>query len=175
MKLYNSLTRKLEELKPINPPNVSLYTCGPTVYDFTHIGHMRTYSNNDFLKRTLIYLGYKVNHVMNVTDVGHLSGDDDSGEDKMEKGAKKYGKTVWDIAKFYTEFFFKTTDALNILRPNITCKATEHIEDMIQLINRLKQKGFVYETKEAVYFDVMKFMNYGKLSGQKTEDKIRKR
>ncbi|MFA5770157.1 MAG: cysteine--tRNA ligase [Patescibacteria group bacterium] len=172
MKLYNTLTRKIEEFVPLNPPNVSLYVCGPTVYDFTHIGHMRTYTNNDLLKRTLTYLGYKVNHVMNVTDVGHLSGDDDSGEDKMEKGAKKYGKTVWDVAKFYTEFFFKTTDSLNILRPDITCKATEHIEEMIQLINRLKQNGFIYETGEAVYFDVTKFKNYGKLSGQKLEEKI---
>jgi len=172
MKLYNSLTRKLEELKPINPPNVSLYTCGPTVYDFTHIGHMRTYSNNDFLKRALIYLGYKVNHVMNVTDVGHLSGDNDSGEDKMEKGAKKYGKTVWDVAKFYTDFFFKTTDALNILRPDITCKATEHVEEMIQLINRLLKNGLAYETKEALYFNVPKFKNYGQLSGQKLDEKI---
>jgi len=166
------MSRKIEEVKPLNPPNISLYTCGPTVYDFTHIGHMRTYSNNDFLKRALIYLGYKVNHVMNVTDVGHLSGDDDSGEDKMEKGAKKYGKTVWDVAKFYTEFFFKTTDALNIIRPNIVCNATEHVGEMIQLIERLKQNGYVYETKEALYFDVKKFENYGKLSGQKLEEKL---
>lgn len=172
MKLYNTLARKIEEFKPLNPPNVSLYVCGPTVYDFTHIGHMRTYTNNDVLKRTLTYLGYKVKHVMNVTDVGHLSGDDDSGEDKMEKGAKKYGKTVWDVAQFYTDFFFKTTDALNIIRPDTVCKATEHIEEMLQLINRLKQNGFVYETKEAVYFDVIKFKNYGKLSGQKLEEKI---
>ena len=172
MKLYNTLTRKIEEVKPLNPPNVSLYTCGPTVYDFTHIGHMRAYFINDILKRSLGYCGFNVKHVMNITDVGHLSGDDDSGEDKIEKGAKKYGKTVWDVAKFYTEFFFKTTDALNILRPNITCKATEHIEDMIQLINGLKQNSFVYETKEAVYFNVIKFKNYGKLSGQKLEDKI---
>lgn len=172
MRLYNTLARKIEEFTPLNPPNVSFYACGPTVYDFTHIGHMRTYTNNDVLKRALLYLDYKVNHVMNVTDVGHLSGDDDSGEDKMEKGAKKYGKTVWDVAQFYTEFFFKTTDALNIIRPNITCKATEHIEEMIQLINRLKQNGFIYETKEAIYFDVLKFKNYGKLSGQKLEEKI---
>jgi len=171
MKLYNTLTRKIEEFRPLDPPNVSFYACGPTVYDFTHIGHMRTYTNNDVLKRSLTYFGYKVKHVMNVTDVGHLSGDDDSGEDKMEKGAKKYGKTVWDVAKYYTDFFFKTTDALNIIRPDITCKATEHIKDMIQLIDRLKQKGFVYETKEALYFDVMKFKNYGKLSGQKLEEK----
>ncbi|EKE13981.1 MAG: hypothetical protein ACD_12C00724G0003 [uncultured bacterium] len=172
MKLYNTLTRKIEEFVPLNPPNVSFYACGPTVYDFTHIGHMRTYTNNDVLKRSLTYLGYNVKHIMNVTDVGHLSGDDDSGEDKMEKGAKKYGKTVWDIAKFYTDFFFKTTDALNIIRPDITCKATEHVEEMVHLINRLKQNGFVYETEEAVYFDVIKFKNYGKLSGQKLEEKI---
>ncbi|VVA44511.1 Cysteine--tRNA ligase [Candidatus Roizmanbacteria bacterium] len=172
MKLYNTLTRKIEEFTPINPPNVTLYVCGPTVYDFTHIGHMRTYTNNDVLRRSLAYRGYKVNHVMNITDVGHLSGDDDSGEDKMEKGAKKYGKTVWDVAKFYTEFFFKTTDALNILRPNTVCKATEHIEEMVQLINRLMKNGFVYETKEALYFDVTKFKNYGKLSGQKLKEKI---
>jgi len=172
MKLYNTLSRKIEEFVPKNPPNVSFYACGPTVYDFTHIGHMRTYTNNDVLKRALTYLGYKVNHVMNVTDVGHLSGDDDSGEDKMEKGAKKYGKTVWDVAKFYTEFFFKTIDALNITRPTVTCNATDHVEEMIQLINRLKQNGFIYETKEAVYFDVLKFKNYGKLSGQKLEEKM---
>lgn len=172
MKIYNTLTRNLETLEPLNSGAVSLYVCGPTVYDFTHLGHMRTYTNNDVLKRALIYLGYKVKHVMNVTDVGHLSGDDDFGEDKMEKGARKYGKTVWDVAKFYTDFFFRTTDALNILRPDITCKATEHIPDMIQLINRLQKNGFVYETKEALYFDVMKFKNYGKLSGQKLEEKI---
>jgi len=172
MKLYNTLTRKIEEFKPLNPPVVTFYSCGPTVYDFTHIGHMRTYTNNDVLKRTLTYLGSKVKHVMNVTDVGHLSGDDDSGEDKMEKGAKKFNKTVWEVAEFYTDFFFKTTDALNIIRPDIVCQATEHIDDMLQLINRLKQKGFVYETDEAVYFDVTKFNNYGKLSGQKLEEKI---
>src|SRR3989339_1953721 len=172
MKLYNTASRKIEEFIPLNPPNVTFYSCGPTVYDYTHIGHMRTYVNNDVLKRTLVYLGYKVKHVMNITDVGHLSGDDDSGEDKMEKGAKKYGKTVWDVAKFYTEFFFKTTDALNIIRPNIVCNATEHVEEMIRLIEKLKQNGFVYETKGALYFNVKKFKNYGKLSGQKLEEKI---
>ncbi len=172
VKLYNTLIRKIEEFKPLNPPAVTFYACGPTVYDFTHIGHMRTYTNNDVLKRTLTYLGYKVNHVMNVTDVGHLSGDDDSGEDKIEKGAKKFNKTVWEVAEFYTQFFLKTLTALNILSPDILCKATEHIENMLQLINRLKQKGFAYETSEAVYFDVIKFKNYGKLSGQKLGEKI---
>jgi len=172
MKLYNTLSRKVEEFVPLDTPNVTFYACGPTVYDFTHIGHMRTYVNNDVLKRALTYLGYKVSHVMNVTDVGHLSGDDDSGEDKMEKGAKKYGKTVWDVAKFYTEFFFKTTDALNIIRPNVVCNATEHVGEMIQLIEKLKQNGYVYETEEALYFDVKKFEKYGKLSGQKLEEKL---
>ncbi|PIU37464.1 cysteine--tRNA ligase [Candidatus Roizmanbacteria bacterium CG06_land_8_20_14_3_00_34_14] len=172
MKLYNTLTRNLETFKPLNFPKVSFYTCGPTVYDYTHIGHMRTYTNNDILKRTLTYLGYKVNHVMNVTDVGHLTGDDDSGIDKLEKGATKSDKTVWEVVKFFTDNFFKTMDALNISRPDVTCKATDHIEEMIQLINRLKRNGYVYETKEAVYFDVMKFKNYGKLSRQKIEEKL---
>ncbi|PJC82935.1 cysteine--tRNA ligase, partial [Candidatus Roizmanbacteria bacterium CG_4_8_14_3_um_filter_35_14] len=172
-KLYNTLSRKIEEFKPLNPPNVSLYTCGPTVYDYTHIGHMRTYVNNDILKRTLIFLGYKVKHVMNITDVGHLTGDDDWGEDKLEKGAKKTGKTVWEVAKFYTDFYFQTTDALNILRPDIICKATDHIKKMLQLINQLEKKGFTYKTKEAVYFDTSKFVSYGKLSGQKLEEKLK--
>ncbi|PIQ72103.1 cysteine--tRNA ligase, partial [Candidatus Roizmanbacteria bacterium CG11_big_fil_rev_8_21_14_0_20_35_14] len=171
--LYNTLSRKIEEFKPLNPPNVSLYTCGPTVYDYTHIGHMRTYVNNDILKRTLIFLGYKVKHVMNITDVGHLTGDDDWGEDKLEKGAKKTGKTVWEVAKFYTDFYFQTTDALNILRPDIICKATDHIKKMLQLINQLEKKGFTYKTKEAVYFDTSKFVSYGKLSGQKLEEKLK--
>ncbi len=174
MKLYNTLSRKIEEFQPSNPPNVTFYSCGPTVYDYTHIGHMRTYTNNDVLKRTLVYLGYKVKHVMNITDVGHLSGDNDTGEDKMEKGAKKYGKTVWDLAKFYTDFFFKTTDALNITRPDVICKATDHIQAMIDLIKRLQENGYVYNTKEGLYFDTRKFDDYGKLSGQKKEDKIQK-
>ena len=172
MKLYNTLTRNLETFKPLNSLNVSFYTCGPTVYDYTHIGHMRTYTNNDILKRALTYLGYKVNHVMNVTDVGHLTGDDDSGIDKLEKGATKSDKTVWEVVKFFTDNFFKTMNALNISRPDVTCKATDHIEEMIQLINRLKRNGYVYETKEAVYFEVMKFKNYGKLSRQKIEEKL---
>ena len=172
MKLYNTLTRELEEVKPINPPNISLYTCGPTVYDYTHIGHMRAYVINDLLKRTLDYCGFKVKRVMNITDVGHLTGDDDTGEDKLEKGAKKYKKTVWNVVKFYTDYFFETTDALNILRPDITCKATEHISEMIKLIEILKKKDLAYETDQAVYYDVTKFSNYGRLSGQKMDEKI---
>lgn len=173
MKLYNTLTRKIEEFKPLNYPIVSFYSCGPTVYDYTHIGHMRTYVNNDLLKRTLKYLGYQVKHVMNITDVGHLTGDDDRGEDKMEKGSKKIGKTVWEVAKFYTDYFFKTIESLNIEKSKIICEATKHIKEMIDLIKILQDKGFTYETKEAVYFDISKFKSYGKLSGQKLEEKIK--
>jgi len=173
MKLYNTLSRKIEEFKPLNPPSVTLYTCGPTVYDYTHIGHMRTYVNNDILKRTLMFLGYQVKHVMNITDVGHLTGDDDRGEDKLEKGAKTTGKTVWQVAEFYTQFYLNTLKSLNILMPDILCKATDHIQDMIQLINQLIQKGLTYKTKEAIYFDTTKFKNYGKLSGQKLTEKLK--
>ncbi|HRN69819.1 MAG TPA: cysteine--tRNA ligase [Candidatus Woesebacteria bacterium] len=171
MKLYNTLSRQIEQVfSPSQQKDVSFYACGPTVYDETHIGHMRKYIMDDILKRSLNYLGYNVHHVMNITDVGHLSGDDDSGEDKLEKGAKKQGRTVWDVAKYYTNKFFETTDALNIERPTVV-KATEHIPQMIALIQKLQKKGFTYETKEAIYFDVTKFPDYGKLSGQKLEDK----
>jgi len=174
MKLYNTLTKKVEKFVAKKGKTVTFYTCGPTVYDYTHIGHMRTYTNNDLLKRTLIYLGYQVKHVMNITDVGHLTGDDDTGEDKLEKGAKKAKKTVWEVASFFTDYFFKTTDALNILRPDIVCRATDHVKEMIEMIKKLEEKGFTYKTKEAVYFDVSKFKDYGRLSGQKLAEKIQK-
>jgi len=133
---------------------------------------MRTYINDDLLKRTLNYLGYRVKHVMNITDVGHLTGDDDRGEDKLEKGAKKQKKTVWDVAKFFTNYFFDTMDKLNIIMPDITCRATDHIDSMIQIIEVLQRKGFTYETKEAVYFDTAKFKKYGKLNPQKKQEKV---
>lgn len=171
MRLYNTLTKKIEQFKPLNPPLVTYYTCGPTVYDHTHIGHMRTYVNDDLLKRTLNYLSYKVKHVMNVTDVGHLTGDDDRGEDKMEKGAKKQKKTVWEIAKFFTDYFFNIMNQLNVTKPDVICRATDHIQPMIQLIKQLNQKGFTYETEEAIYFDVSKLKNYGKLNPQKDTEK----
>ncbi len=173
MKLYNTLTKTTNEFHPLKSPNVTLYTCGVTVYDFTHLGHMRTYTGNDILKRSLQYLGFNVNHVMNITDVGHLVSDGDSGEDKLEKGAKKQGKTVWEVAKFYTDYFENTMSELNVIPSNVLCKATEHIPEMIELINKLKEKGYTYETSEAVYFDISKFPQYGKLSGQKLEDKIK--
>lgn len=172
MNLYNTASRKIEEFKPLHPPAVSFYSCGPTVYDFTHIGHLRTYVNNDVLKRTLNFLGYKVKHVMNITDVGHLTGDSDEGEDKMEKGAVKRGTTVWELARVYTDYFISSIDVLNIIRPDVFSNATQHIPEFIEMIKVLENKGFTYETDEALYFDVKKFPNYGRLSGQKLEDKI---
>src|SRR3990167_11063488 len=172
MKLYNTASRKIEDFKPLNPPNVTFYACGPTVYDYTHIGHLRTYVNNDVLKRTLNFLGYKVKHVMNITDVGHLTGDSDEGEDKMEKGAGKKGTTVWELARVYTDYFISSLDEMNIIRPDVFSNATQHIPEFIEMIKVLENKGFIYETDEALYFDVSKFPNYGKLSGQKLEDKM---
>lgn len=172
MKLYNTLSRKEEKFEPLNSSEVTFYACGPTVYDETHIGHMRKFVMDDVLKKAIRFAGFPVKHVMNITDVGHLSGDDDSGEDKLEKGAKKQGKTVWDIAKDYTEKFFETMEALNVETPTIVCNATDHIQQMIELIQKLEEKGFTYKTKEAIYFDVTKFNHYGELSGQKLEEKM---
>jgi cysteinyl-tRNA synthetase len=171
MKFFNSLTKKQEEFKPINPPSVGLYTCGPTVYDYAHIGHGIKYVHDDILKRTLQYLGYQVKHVMNITDVGHLVSDADTGEDKLEKGAKKFRKTVWEVAEFFTEQFFESMDKLNIERPDVIAKVTEHIDEQIEMIKTLIKRGYAYETDEAVYFDVSKFKDYGKLFGQKLEEK----
>jgi len=171
IKLWNTKTRGYEKFIPLREGEVSMYSCGPTVYDVTHIGHMRRYIGDDVLKRTLTYFGYQVNHVMNITDVGHLSDDGDEGEDKMEKGALKYGKTVWEIAQFYTEYFEKTMKALDVLPPTHFIKATDHIDEMIAFIKNLEEKGFTYETPQAIYFDTTKFKEYGALSGQKIEDK----
>ena len=173
MKLYNTLTREKDELpEPILQKTITMYSCGPTVYDETHIGHMRKFTMDDILKRSLRFLGYEVKHVMNITDVGHLTGDDDSGEDKLEKGAKIQGKTVWDVAKEYENKFWETLTALGIDQDDITVMhATECIDDMIAIIKKLEAKGYTYQTDEALYFDVTKFETYGKLSGQKLEDK----
>lgn len=171
LKIYNSLTRKIEDFKPINPPNVGMYTCGQTVYDFAHIGHGRKYVNDDLLRRILTLFGYKVTHVQNVTDVGHLVSDADSGEDKLEKGAKKTGKTVWEVAEFFTRHFYDSMDKLNILRPMIICRATNHIPEQIELIKKIIARGYGYETPEAVYFATAKFKKYSNLFGQKLADK----
>ena len=171
LKLFNTLSRKIEEFKPITSGKVGMYTCGPTVYDYTHIGHLRKYINDDILKKTLRANGFEVHHVMNITDVGHLTSDSDTGEDKMEKGASETGRTVWEVAKFFEECFFKSVNTVNIERADIVCRATEHINKQVKLIEALEKNGLTYTTSHAVYFDVTKFPKYGQLSGQKLEDK----
>lgn len=167
--LYNTLTRSKEIFKPLEPPHVGLYTCGPTVYHYAHIGNLRTYLFEDILKRVLILNGFRVKHVMNITDVGHLTGDRDMGEDKLEKGAQREGKTAWEIAQFYTEAFKKDLRHLNILDPTVWCKATDTIGEQIGLIRKLEDKGYTYRTSDGIYFDTSKFQNYTKLSHQKLE------
>lgn len=170
LKLYNTLTKKVEEFVPSDPKLVTLYSCGPTVYDYAHIGNFRTYAMTDFLVRTLRYLGYKVNYVMNVTDVGHLVSDADSGEDKLEKGAKREGKTAWDVAKFYTNAFLADSNKLKLLEPDVRPKPTEHIQEQIAMVQALLDKGFAYTIDDGMYFDTNKFKEYGMLTGQSLED-----
>jgi len=167
--LYNSLTRSKELFIPLQPDYVGIYTCGPTVYNYAHIGNLRTYIFEDVLKRTLQYNGYSVKHVMNITDVGHLTGDRDMGDDKMEEGAAREGKSAWDIAEFYTEAFKSDIRRLNILEPDIWCRATDTIEEQIDLIRTLEEKGYTYDTGDGVYFDTGRLKNYGKLSAQNLE------
>jgi cysteinyl-tRNA synthetase len=171
LNLYNTKSRSVELFTPLNAPTVTLYACGPTVYDFTHIGHMRKYIGDDIVRRTLVTMGYTVTHVMNITDVGHLSDDADTGEDKLEKGAKREGKSVWDVSAMYTDYFHTTMRAINVLSPTHETKATDHITEMIALVEVLLAKGFGYETNEAIYFDVSKDSAYGALSRQKLEEK----
>ena len=165
LQLFNTLTRRKEVFRPLKRGRVSLYSCGPTVYNFAHIGNLRTYIFSDILKRTLLAFGYKVRHIMNITDVGHLTSDADEGEDKLEKGARREKKTVWDVAKFYTEAFKKDIARLNILPPDRWTKATEHIKEQIALISALERKGFIYQSEAAVYFDTARCTDYGKLRG----------
>ena len=164
MRLYNTLTRKIEEFKPINPPHVGIYSCGPTVYWYQHIGNLKAYVFSDILKRVLIFDGYKVKHVINVTDVGHLTSDADSGEDKMEKAVQREGKTAKEIAEYYLKIFKEDFRKLNIIDPNIWCKATEHIKEQIDLIKKLEERGYTYKTSDGIYFDSSKFKKYGKLA-----------
>lgn len=165
--LFNSLTRKKEEFSPISPPDVGIYACGPTVYDFSHIGHMRRYVGDDVLRNTLKLKGYSVKYVMNITDVGHLTSDADTGEDKIEKAAQKSGKSAWDIAKYFEEQFFSSAKALNIAKPDIVCKATEHIKEQIEMIGEIEKNGYAYKTEDGIYFDTSKLSDYGELSGGK--------
>ncbi len=170
LRLYNTLTKKIEIFKPLKNKKVGLYTCGPTVYDYDHLGHAWNYTMADLLRRTLEYLGYKVKHVMNITDVGHLTSDADTGEDKIEKSAKEHKKTAWEIAEYFTKIYLENRKKLNMLNPHIICKATDHIKEMIDLIKRIMEKGAAYIIDEGVYFDVSKYPKYGQLSGNTLEN-----
>ena len=162
--LYNTMSRRKELFEPLTPPLARMYCCGPTVYNVAHIGNLRTYLFEDVLRRLLVFNGYEIQHVMNITDVGHMTTDEDAGDDKMEVAAKREGKSPWEIARFYEEVFFKDTDRLNIQRPEVTPRATEHVVEMIAIIQQLEENGFTYQTSEAVYFDTSKNADYGKLA-----------
>lgn len=160
MKLYNTLTRQVDEIKPLNPPVVSVYTCGPTVYDYAHIGHWFNYVRMDMLVRALKASGLEPKWVMNITDVGHLISDADDGEDKLEKGARREGKTAWEVAEIYTADFLACMQLLNITSPNQIVKATDHISEQIELIQVLEAKGYTYVIGDGVYYDTSKFAGY---------------
>jgi cysteinyl-tRNA synthetase len=166
MKLHNTLSRTKEEFRPQEPGHITLYTCGPTVYHYYHIGNLRNAVFNDTLKRVLELDGAKVQHIMNITDVGHLTGDIDSGDDKLQSRAAEEGKTVWEVAEFYTEAFKHDMQALNILAPQKYVPATSAIEQQIRMVEVLIDNGFAYQTEQAIYFDVTKPTDYGKLTGQ---------
>lgn len=164
LSLFDTFTRTVRVFEPLHPGEVGLYTCGPTVYDYAHIGNLRTYIFEDILRRVLAFNGYRVKHVMNITDVGHLVSDSDSGEDKMEKGSRRTGKTAWEIADFYTQAFRADLNSLNILEPVIWCRATDHIAEQIDLIRCIEEKGFTYRTPDGIYFDTAKLPDYGALA-----------
>ena len=167
---YNTLTRKKEEFKPLDEKEIKIYSCGPTVYKDATIGNMRTNIFQDVLRRTLRYNGYKLKHVMNITDVGHLVSDGDEGEDKMLKSAREEHKTPLEIAEHYTKLFFDDLKSLNIETPEIVCKATEHIQEMLEFVQELMDNGYAYETSTAIYFDISKLDKYPILSNVGLED-----
>ncbi len=170
MKLYNSMSRSIEDFIPYDDKIVRLYTCGPTVYNYAHIGNLRTYIHEDILEKTLGMLGYDVKRVMNITDVGHLESDADDGEDKMLKGALRENKTVWQVAQFYTDAFFEDCRKLNIKKPEIIAKATDYVDQYIDFIKTLEAKGFTYFENGNVYFDISKFPRYTALSKMNLDD-----
>ncbi len=165
LRFFNALGCEKQVFEPIDPPRVGLYTCGPTVYSHQHIGNMRPYVFADVLKRTLHYFGYEVTHVINITDVGHLSGDSDSGDDKMERAARSKGLSIWDVAARWTRVFQEDIASLNVLEPDVWCRATDHIPEQIELIRMLEAKGFTYQTSDGVYFDTSKDPSYPQLGG----------
>ena len=170
LRIYNTLGHKIEDFVPIDQKKVGFYGCGPTVYNYAHIGNLRAYVFQDTLSRLLRFLGYPVTHVMNITDIGHLSGDADDGEDKMVKTAKERGQSVLEIADFYTQAFFKDTERLNIRRPDVVCKATEHVSDMIDLIKRIEANGHTYSAGGNLYYDITTFPKYGELASLRLEE-----
>jgi len=170
MKIYNTLSRTVEEFVPNVEGKVKMYTCGPTVYHFAHIGNLRTYIFEDVLEKGLTYLGYDVTRVMNITDVGHMTSDSDDGEDKMEKGAKREGKTVREIADYYTECFFTDAEKLNIKKPEIISKASDNIDMYIKMIEKMLEDGYAYISDGNVYFDISKTNDYYKLSGKNPDE-----
>lgn len=160
------MSRKIEEFVPMVPNHVGFYSCGPTVYWNAHVGNLRTYIHTDMMKRMFLANGYDIRHVMNLTDVGHLTDDADGGEDKMEKGARRENKSVWDIARQYTDAFFRDTDALNIIRPTVVTKATDYIQEQIDLVKKLEDLGYTYKIDgDGIYYDTSKFAAYGRLAG----------
>ncbi|MBI5567702.1 MAG: cysteine--tRNA ligase, partial [Chloroflexi bacterium] len=167
--LFDTYTRRVRDFEPLHPPQVGLYTCGPTVYDYAHIGNLRTYIFEDILRRVLEFNGYPVKHVMNITDVGHLVSDADAGEDKMEKGSLRTGKSAWEIADLYTAAFRDDLHRLNIIEPTIWCKATAHIPEQIELIRCIEAGGYTYRTSDGIYFDTTKLADYGKLTNIKNQ------
>ena len=172
LKIYNTLSRSKEVFVPVRPGRVGIYTCGPTVYNYAHIGNLRTYIFMDILRRVFAFNGYKVKSVMNITDVGHLLSDADDGDDKMSMVAAEQKKTPEEIAEFYSAAFFRDIARLNVRRPDVTPKATEHIGDMIKIVQALLDKGYAYETDDGIYFDISKFPDYGKLSGANLEEQL---
>ena len=172
LKIYNTLSRSKEVFVPVRPGRVGIYTCGPTVYNYAHIGNLRTYIFMDILRRVFAFNGYKVKSVMNITDVGHLLSDADDGDDKMSMAAAEQKKTPEEIAEFYSAAFFRDIARLNVRRPDVTPKATEQIGDMIKIVQALLDKGYAYETDDGIYFDISKFPDYGKLSGANLEEQL---
>ena len=172
LKIFNTLTKKVEEFKPNNENEVKMYTCGPTVYHFAHIGNLRTYIFEDIFEKTLKFLGYNVKRCMNITDVGHLTSDSDSGEDKMLKGAKREHKTVLEIADFYTQEFKRDCEDLNIRWPDIVSPATHNIDEYIKIITKLLDKGYAYISGGNVYFDTSKLDDYYVLTNHKEDEMV---
>lgn len=170
LRLYDTLARSLREFEPLNPPQAGLYTCGKTVYNYAHIGNLRSYIFMDILRRTLEYNGFDVQHVMNITDVGHLVSDADTGEDKMEKGSRRTGLSAWEIAEKYTDAFQQDLELLNILEPHIWCRATDHIQEQIDFIRCIEANDYTYQTSDGIYFDTSKMPDYGRMAGINVEE-----